>query len=408
MSEKQSLLDVEWQSYTNLCNVANCKGDFDLALQYAEKASFVKPNAESLCNIGITLSNMRRFRDAIEIYRQAIRLDQSNNILRYNLAFALLSDKQLKEGYDLYGMRLVVDTTDIFKGEDYKLIKAFISRFPQLWDGKAFFKHLYVFVEQGMGDTIQFIRYLPFLIEDAKKMGGKITIEVQRNLLHVVREKYPEINVTARDGDTWPLFRADIYDTAFSICSLGRLYWDRAAEVPYLPSKPTHNKKMKVGLCWAGAIAFPNDYVRSIKLSEFKRLPSDGIDYYSFQMGQMHRKWPQDEKVNLFDYAFPFAADYNNEIVDFRDTMRLINEMDLIISVDTSLVHLAGAMGKDVWLINKSLSDWRWCPDITEDNSGYSYLYPSVRIFTQKKYREWDELMEQIAAELEQRKKNFV
>ena len=402
MSDKKNeLLDIEWQAYMNLSYVANCQGRFEESLKFAEKACFLQPVCDSLTAAAIALANMRRFADAVEIYEQASRLNPEKLMLKYNMGYSLLALKQLKEGYDLYDLRFTVESDSNFATNN-SVAPAFIKRFPKIWDGKSVFRNLYLFGEQGNGDLIQFMRYLPFLIEDAEKMGGKITVEVPRSLMNVFKEKHPTLKFAARDADSWPLFRADIYDAAFSICSLAKLYLDREPEMPYLPSNPTKNEKMKIGLCWAGQHYFSYDNVRSIKLSEFKRLPLEDIDYYSFQMGPMIRKWPHDEEVNLFDYAFPFVANYGNEVVDFRDTMRFIDEMDLIISVDTSIVHLAGAMGKKVWLINKSLSDWRWCPDITEDNIGYSYLYPSVRIFTQKKYREWGEVMDQIATELKE------
>jgi hypothetical protein len=146
--------------------------------------------------------------------------------------------------------------------------------------------------------------------------------------------------------------------------------------------------KLNVGLCWAGRSTHSNDESRSISPSRLSVLASDAITFYSLQCcdsGQVTRETPQQLALR----------DYGNQLADFVDTASLILNLDLVISVDTAVAHLAAALGKPVWLLLPFTADWRWL--LNREDSPW---YPTIRLFRQQRACDWDELLLRVAKEL--------
>ncbi|WP_250454964.1 hypothetical protein [Caballeronia sp. ATUFL_M2_KS44] len=279
------------------------------------------------------------------------------------------------------------------------------------WNGEPLQgKSILLAAEQGFGDTIQFVRFAPLL----KRLGAsRVTVVCAPELLALVEGVE---GVDAAVDRRAPLDVAE-YDRWCGLMSvpaiLGLSLAQIPARVPYiaLPRRRVDawsrrlkaalpGQKLKVGLVWAGSsrlgrvtdafIAFGDDRKRSLhlnKLLPLLRMPD--IAFVSLQLGE-----PCAQLDELPSDLRPI--DMTPHIRDFADTACIVDKLDLVISVDTSVAHLAGALGKPVWILNRLAGDWRWLLD-RED----SPWYPSARLFTQKTEGDWDEVIGRVVKRLE-------
>jgi tetratricopeptide (TPR) repeat protein len=337
-------------------------------------------------NCGVILGNLMELDQAIKMYRLALT-KKNIPLIAHNLGSTLLMNGEFEEGWKFYEERF----------GSFDNLKKIKERFEKPhWDGKASLrrKTLYIYNEQGVGDLFQFVRFLPAL---AKK-GAQIIIEVQRetqSLIEANKKKLGIAEVVGRDGLNWP--KLPEYDYALSICSVPGIFNAHPGNVPkkaYIkpPDRPPEawpKDKLKVGICWAGSTAHKNDHARSCHLNRFRPLAElPHVQLYSLQKGPMHhRKWPTGW-VNLYDdvQTFPFI-DLGPSINNFEDTAHYINNLDLVLSIDTAVVHLAGAMGKPVWTLVPYVPDWRWLK--TGEKTAW---YPSMKLLRQKQQHGWDQL----------------
>jgi hypothetical protein len=248
--------------------------------------------------------------------------------------------------------------------------------------------------EQGFGDAIQFIRYLPLVA----RCGGKIIIECHPELQRLLQTAAADSPVVAT-GHTLPAF-----DLHCPFLSLPRLFGTNLTnipkDVPYLHANAAdvevwrkrladQSASLKVGLAWAGRPTHQNDRNRSLKLGTFAPLAQlAGVRFVSLQKGEAaaEAKSPP-EGMELLD-AGP-------ELKDFADTAALVAALDLVIAVDTSVVHLAGALGKPVWVLLPFAPDWRWL--LNRDDSPW---YPTMRLIRQQRRMEWEPVVASIREEL--------
>jgi tetratricopeptide (TPR) repeat protein len=370
-------------------------GDLDKALMSVEKALALDPEyAEAHNNHCEILRAMGDNDKALAAVDRALCLSPDLVSAHWNRALIRLSTGNFQDGWPEYEWRWRRPTTQY---------RAFAH--GSAWQGEAIKgKTLFVYEEQGLGDTLQFIRYLPML----RNMGARVIFETGPALMRLVAENrvYDRLLVGLKDVDTRPVDRFDFHVPLLSLPNVLKTTIETIPDkTPYLSADPalcriwknrlTEDDSFKVGLVWAGRPLHKNDANRSVPLSEFEILRKvEGVSFYSLQK-EKHEKWTDTASLKIFE------KDLGPEISDFADTAAIVENLDLIISVDTSVVHLAGAMGKPVWTLVPFAPDFRWLLD--RDDSPW---YPTMRLFRQSTHNAWVPVIEQVAFALEQRVAN--
>jgi hypothetical protein len=244
---------------------------------------------------------------------------------------------------------------------------------------------------------LQFVRYAPLVTQ----RGGRVILECPATLTRLFSQ-LPQIQQIIATGAPLPNF--DIHCPLMSLPLAFKTDLNSIpASIPYLKSDPklseVWNKRLesektgrRIGLAWAGASTHPNDRNRSIHLSQFAPLAGtpDAI-YFSLQKGEATKQVPPAGMV---------WRDFTSDITDFADTAALLENLDLLITVDTSVAHLAGAMGKRVWLLLPFVPDWRWL--LHREDSPW---YPTMRIFRQLTLGDWPGVMSRVTEELKEFKR---
>jgi tetratricopeptide (TPR) repeat protein len=365
---------------------------FEEALDSYDRALAVQPDrAEVVNNRGATLHEMNRHAEALLHYERAAALRPDFADAHYNSALCRLALGDYHRGWQEHEWRW--QTT---------VLKHAKRRFEQpLWlgadriEGKTIVLHY----EQGLGDTIQFCRYAPLV----SARGARVVLQVQKPLLELMRSLRGDITVVARDH---PLPDVDLHCPLLSLPLAFATRVETIPSLPYLSADPAKARfwrerlatrsKPRIGVAWAGnprkELPGANriDGQRSLPFARLAPLLHlNGCQFYSLQKGddavQQMRAHPLHEAM----------IDWTDELDDFADTAALIENLDLIISVDTSVAHLAGALGKPVWLLNRYNTCWRWLLD-RED----SPWYPTLRQFRQDASRAWEPVIERVAAAL--------
>jgi len=247
--------------------------------------------------------------------------------------------------------------------------------------------------EQGFGDTIQFCRYAR-LVRD---LGAEVIIEVQDSLFEVIKN-LQGVDLVLRSGDPLPAF--DYHCPLMSLPLAFKTEIDSIpAETPYLcvdSSKKTQwsqytnleNAKPAIGIAWAGNPIHKNDHNRSIRFELMQKILSDEFNWLCLQKNIASTEREMLEAVKV--------RDYSTELGNFADTAALISQLDLIISVDTSVAHLAGSLGKPTWVLLPHVPDFRWMWD--RDDSPW---YPTMRLFRQTVPGDWDSVLSEVSDELQ-------
>jgi tetratricopeptide (TPR) repeat protein len=371
------------EAHNNLANALKERGELDEAMAACRQAIALKPdNAEAYYNLGNALAHRCDFDDAIAAYRRAVQLKPDAAHMHWNLAVLLLRTGQFVEGWDEFEWRLKDQTRNLSRN------------FPQpQWNGEDLAgKTLLLYTEGGYGDAFHFIRYVPQL----RGRGAKIILECQPTLVRLFGGVAGIDELIAR-GQTLPAF-----DFQISLLSLPRLFkmdlTNIPGSVPYLSAGPQERLRWKgrveqdgrlnVGLVWAGSPRqTPSEELRSRRLDILAPLArTQNVRFYSLQKGRESGD-ARPPGMELIDFT--------GELNDFGETAALIENLDLVISVDTSVAHLAGALGKRVWVLIPFLSDFRWLMDRTD-----SPWYPTMRLFRQKRPGDWDDVVRQVADEL--------
>lgn len=321
---------------------------------------------------------------AIKSYRRAIACRPANAELHWNLSLALLCDGQLKAGFDEYEWRW-----------QYEHFPSKRRSFPQpLWNGEPFDgRTLLLHTEQGIGDVLQFLRFVPMIVE-RKGKTGRIVLECHDNLLSLldgfpgIDEMIPRFAPPPPADFHLPLLSAT---RALGIDALERL----PNAVPYLavplgddfPVPEADPQCLKVGFVFGGNPQFPNDRTRSTKLESWMPLfDQDGIQFFSLQKGDR-----EPEVAN----APESVVRLNERLSSFRDTALAMEQLDLVITTCTSVAHLAGALGRPVWVVLSRNADWRWL--VGREDSPW---YPTARLFRQTTLGDWDGVFERVGAAL--------
>ena len=272
------------------------------------------------------------------------------------------------------------------------------------WDGSSLAgKTILIYAEQGLGDTLNFLRYVPLV----KERDGKVILECQPPLLRLLAN-FPGIDHLIGRGSAYPEF--DCYAPLLSLPGIFQTTPTNVpAAVPYIHAdgklvekwrqelaKPQAGPSaLKVGIAWQGNPGRPDDIHRSIPLKQFARLAEvPGVVFISLQKGA------GTEQIGPLADQFP-VLDLSDRLDEaagpFMDTAAVMKNVDLVISADTAVPHLAGALGIPVWLALSLVPDWRWMLE-RED----SPWYPTMRLSRQRRYGEWDCVFERMASELQQ------
>ena len=359
-------------------------GKFDRAMTHFNKALERNPDDADIFNeIGMLNEKCAKLDDAIHSYKKAIALKPDHAETYRNMAHAYLLKGQLKEGFRYYEWRL--------KCSDYK--SRVYHEIP-MWKGQRFdSKTLFLCTEQGFGDIIQFIRYAPMV----KSLGGTVAFGTFPVMLRLISK----VTGVDRVFDKEPIHHFAYQIPLLSLPAIFETDMDSIpTNVPYIHPPDTvgnwisivrdHPAKLKIGLSWAGSAKHPEDHLRSMTLELLKPLvnlsQTGNISFFSLQIG---------EKALTKSDAHFSIIDLNPHITDFADAAAAIDHMDLVISVDTATAHLAGAMGKPVWLMIPVFPDWRWMHDRKD-----SPWYPTMSIFRQNKAGDWSFVVKNVVQSL--------
>ena len=347
---------------------------------------FESDNADALNDRGNVLAVLQRHADAIASFDRALAIAPEDAKVHWNRGFALLRTGDFEQGWKEYEWRGKLE-------EPWTRQREFAQprwRGEEPVEGKTILIH----AEQGFGDTIQFVRYVPLVAA----LGTKVVLDVQPALKTLLAGIDGAAVVTATGGELPP------FDLHCPLMSLPLAFKTRLetipAAVPYLAASPerlaTWNERLpksqalRVGIGWAGNPNFPHDDERSIGLSPLVPLLSiPGVQFLSLQKDLRDG----DEEILR---RHPHIIHLGDKLDDFDDTAAVMSLVDLVISSDTAPVHLAGALGRPVWILLKHTADWRWLID-REDNPWYS----TARLFRQSKVGDWESVVGQVAAALE-------
>jgi tetratricopeptide (TPR) repeat protein len=355
----------------------------DEALANFEKAISIKNDyVEAYFNKGKSLENSNRFDEAIACYEKAISIKEDYADAYWNKSLVLLLKGQLLEGWSFYEWRWRID-----KGGPEK--RLFSNQLFKSEDIPA--KTILIHAEQGLGDTLQFIRYVPMVVG----LGAKVVLEVQESLFGFF-QGMPGISLLVKRGGPLPAF--DLHCPLLSLPLVFKTELNSIPSPSYFPAvKETKLKawrerlgmksKPRIGLVWSGSTLHKNDQKRSLSLSMLQSYLPQEIDFFSLQ------KEVRDTDAEILKRGNINC--FNEQIVDFTDTAALCDLMDLVISVDTSVAHLAGSQGKSTWLLLPFIPDWRWMLE-RED----SPWYPSVKIYRQTSMGDWDSVLQKVRNDL--------
>jgi Flp pilus assembly protein TadD len=363
----------------------------DEAVDSYRKAIAIDPtDCAAMSNLGFVLRDLSRFDEAEASLRAALRVDPNYQAAHANLSLILLLQGKFEDGWREYEWRPIENPA----GRPLE--------YPQpRWDGSSFSgRTLLLRCDQGHGDTILAARFIPEIL----KRGGDLIVECEGSLLRLLGAM-PGLGKTKLVKAIKSRQPADLsFDLQLPQMSLWKVMGinspaDIPAPVSYLTVDPSWRDKwrdvnigndhaLKVGLVWAGSAVHLNDRNRSMLLEVFAPLATTGARFYSLQKG------PQAIQLRIPPPGLSIT-DLTDRIEDFADTAALIEALDLVISVDTSVAHLAGALGKPVWLLLPAPPDFRWLLD-RED----SPWYPTMRLFRQPSRGDWGTVMRRVADEL--------
>ncbi len=379
----------------NRANALKDEGKIADAMAAYEQTLRLRPHhAEAYNNLGVLLRDQGKLTEALEHFRKASAIHPDHAESRVNEAMLLLLMGDMEAGWRRYEWR-------------WRMKGAKPPRTDKpLWDGQVLAgRTILLEGEQGLGDCIQFVRYASLI----KQLGGRIVLRCPSSLARLFTSVDGVVAVVP-EGEPLPP-----YDCHAPLMSLPLLMGTNLATVPnavpYLyPSQQAvafwgnrlgRTQELKVGIVWAGNARHSNptanavDRRRSINLAALAPLTRmANVRFFSLQKG------PAAEQIA--DLPALAMTNYMDEMTDFADTAALIANLDLVIGVDTSVIHMAGALGKPVWVLSRFDGCWRWLLD--RDDSPW---YPSLRLFRQSRQDDWSHVIQSIAAALEQQAKKL-
>ena len=375
------------EALNNLGSGLRALGRLDEAEAELRRAVELRPGyAAALANLGLVLQEQGRYGEALDMFDRAVAGDPAHATARGNRAMLLLLLGHLREGFAEYEWRWRMPGFATPRRE-----------FAQpMWDGDALAgRTLFVHAEQGLGSAIQFVRYAGL----AAGRGGRVLLECRRPLHRLFAQSLarpggPVADIVVKDEGQPPPF--DCHAPLMSLPHLLGTSLDTIpAQVPYLTALPRDVSawrerlagapRPRIGLVWAGNPEHENDRNRSMPPAYLASLVGGTpATFFSLQVPA------RDDLSALF--PSDSVADLAPALGDFAETAAVVANLDLVISVDTAVAHLAGALARPVWLMLPYVPEWRWLLD-RED----SPWYPTMRLFRQRQAGDWEGLVERLA-----------
>jgi tetratricopeptide (TPR) repeat protein len=371
-------------AHNNLANTLREQGRLGEAVAHYEQALRLKPDyAEAHNNLATTLKDSGRLAEAVAHYEQALRLKPDYAEAHTNLGIARLLLGDFERGWPEYEWR-------------WRREPASAPAFRQPpWDGSDLRgKTILLHEEQGRGDTLHFVRYAPLV----KQRGGTVLLRCRQPLLRLLQTCAGIDRLAAPEAGLPP------FDVHAALLSLPRLFNTALAtipaDVPYLSADPELVGAWRrdlggldgfsVGIAWQGSTAHKEDRWRSVPLAQFAPLARlGGVRLVSLQTGygaEQLAALPDRESI----------LDLGPRLADFADTAAVMKNLDLVVTVDTAVAHLAGALGVPAWVAVPFAPDWRWLTDRPD-----SPWYPTLRLFRQREFGNWADVFATITGELE-------
>ena len=386
-------------AFYNRGNALKANQQPDAALASYDQAIGLNPAyAEAFYNKGVVLQERNQIDPAIAHYRRAIEINPDYALAHWNLATVLLTGDDHKRGWQEFEWRWRSVETGLAPNRRGLQQPGWLG--PEALAGKT----ILLQNEQGLGDTLQFCRYAKLV----SGLGARVILEVQPPLLEVLRDLEGVDQLLPDTAKKIP--EVDFHCALMSLpLALGTTLETIPNLVPYIRSEPQKadawrdrlgpTSQLRVGLVWSGGHR-PNqpelksvNERRNIPLQKLAPLRMDGVTFYSLQKGQ-----PAEAELPALTQAGwsgPPIIDLTAELHDFSDTAALIEHLDLVISVDTSTAHLAGAMGKPVWVLNRFDTCWRWM--LERDDSPW---YPTLKLYRQTTPGDWDSVVGRVRDDL--------
>lgn len=379
------------QAYQGLGVVYFAKNEFDKSINFSMKAVDLCGSdeqaraSECFCNMAMAFKAKKDIANALFCYENAILLNINNYDAYFGISVTYLLNKDFENGFKLYRSRF-------FKNEP---VLAHFFEDEKEWTGENIKnKKLYVYHEQGFGDNIQFVRYFksfPKNVQILFKTRPELEKLFEENDLRVSIIKNNVVDSEIEfDAYTHLLSIPQLLKaTSENIPLSGGYLMPNKNKVEKYKNKYFNNKKFKLGIVWRGTPDAHIDKVISLdKFLKFLNIPN--VEVYSLQVNLVENENQELAKYNIQDLGKTFK--------DFSDTAAAIENLDLLISVDTAVVHLAGAMNKPVWVLLSYIPEWRWFLD-----SEKSPWYDSAKLYRQDESRNWDNVFKQVLKNLEAR-----
>lgn len=407
--------------YLNMGNVFQMEKKYEESLEWYQKALKADtPEKDKILNsIGVALTRLGRLKEAIENLSAAIELSPGYVDAHNNLGEAFKRSGRIEDALASCDKAIALHPQFVLARWNRSILLLLLGRLSEAWpeyewrwkrpqairrethaghnwEGQSLSgKNLLVYEEQGMGDAIQFIRYLPAL----KRMGGGVILEVSLPLARLIGgcPGVDRLWIRQKDKASGVADRVDYHVPLLSLPGLLNTTLENIpVTVPYLEAdtglariwkeRLGQLQGLRVGIVWAGNPDHTNDHNRSVPLHFFKALADiDHVTLISLQM-EKYDKWTRVHPMSVVD------VDLGDQLSDFAETSAIIENIDLLISVDTAIVHLAGAMGKKVWTLLPFCPDWRWLLDRSD-----SPWYPTMRLFRQPQPGgDWTDVMKKV------------
>lgn len=346
-------------------------------------------NVRAFSNRGLSHRHFGQFEAAKKDFEQALSIKPDDGSTLFNRALLYLLTGDFERGWAEYEWRWEKSRRRNFSN-------------AKVWNGEPLSgKIIFIYGEQGFGDFIQFVRYLPLL----QKMGARVILESKTALARLMTnfKGYDRLQIQTDDTARPTNERFDYHLPIMSLPRLFKTTLDTIpSQEPYLTAdkeltrirqnRIRKGKALGVGIVWAGNPSHKGDRRRSVSLSRFAPLKEiNGVNLYSLQK-DAHELWTDKDPETIFSY------DFGKEISDFADTAAIINNLDLVISVDTAVAHLAGALGKETWVLLPFSPDWRWLTN--RDDSPW---YPTIKLFRQPVLGDWGHVFKTVTEALKQK-----
>ncbi|PLZ03805.1 glycosyltransferase [Burkholderia sp. WAC0059] len=375
------------EAHYNRGNALGTLGRYDDEMAAYRRALELKPDfAPAQINLGVALRDLHRFDEALQQFRRVLARDPNDAGARTNRAQTNLLLGEFEHGWREYEWRW----------HDGAVAHGFDP--ATQWDGRKPVAGRTVFVhhEQGLGDTLQFVRYVDLLAE----AGARVVLRVQDALLPLLRD-YPGAAQVIGEQESVPAF--DLHSPLLSLpFAFGTRATNIPARIPYLRADPAKagqwrdllppddesgdaGRKPRIGVAWSGSRLNRNGRNRAMTLAQLAPLFDADAHFVSLQ-----KEVREEDRALLADLdARATLRDASARLVTFADTAALVDQLDLVVSVDTSVAHLAGALGKPVWVALPYTPDWRW-----QMNREDSPWYPQMRLFRQPRRDDWPAVVE--------------